>query len=243
MNDFKPGEFRITDKGMKIWNLPEGSAILDMGCGQGETVEYLNNKYGFKTSGIDFSMGMINKGLERNSTLDIQFGDVGFLDNYKSYTFDGAMLECVLSLADMPDEVLHEAYCVLKKGGKFFISDLYIKEPEEEFLINLKNQVELEKNISHAENECSTECADEHKNRPVEFRTEGKFLLKPLVEQLEGIGFVNILWEDCSVELDNYVAEKIMLEGSLGGVFCEEGLKKTGNYKTGYFMLTCEKPL
>lgn len=242
MNDFKPGEFRITKKAMEIWKLPKGSKVLDIGCGHGDTVEYLEKEYGYECSGIDLSMARIEEGKTRNPERNIKCGDGEFLDDYSSYSFDGVIMECTLSLINLPDEALHEAYCVLKKGGKLFLSDLYIKNPDPGFMKALQIEAEREKSKPHKEGECGTDCEEEHKNRVVDFRSDGRFLITPLIEQLAEIGYRNIAWIDCSLELENYVAEKLMKDGTLEGCLCDVALHPKDNFKTGYFMLTAEKP-
>ncbi len=242
MNDLKPGEFRITKKAMEKWKLPKGAKVLDIGCGSGETVEFLEKEYGFECSGIDLSMARIKEGKTRNPDMNIKYGDGEFLDDFSSFSFDGILMECTLSLINLPDEALHEAYCVLKKGGKLFLSDLYIKNPDPGFIRALQIEAERQSKKPHKEGECGTDCAEDHKKRLVSFRSCGRFLKEPLAEQLEEIGYRNIVWEDCSPELDSFVAEKLMKDGTLEDCLCGEALHPKDNFKTGYFMLTAEKP-
>lgn len=264
MNDVRTKKIKMTDQAMKMWHLPKGAEILDIGCGQGEAVEYLEKEFGYKPRGIDISKEMIEQGLERNPNLNIQQGDGEFLDGFLSYTFDGVLMESVLALIGLPDEALHEAYCVLKKGGKLFISDLYIKDPDADLLKAVKMEAENDRNTPHHHdhesggcgtghseadgskhkegNEGCSDCSDcgecdgeahehdhenihleESRHRAVVFRSEDKFLIEPLIQQLEEIGYININWKDCSEEL----AESIMDSKSL---------------QAGYFMLTAEKP-
>lgn len=243
MNDFKPGEFRITKKAMERWKLPKGSKVLDIGCGLGETMEFLEEEYGYECSGIDLSMARIKEGKTRNHKLDIKYGDGEFLDDFTSFSFDGVLMECTLSLINLPDEALHEAYCVLKKGGKLFLSDLYIKDPDSGFVRAHQIEAKRQRSKPHKEGECGTDCEEEHRGRPSGFRASGRFLKEPLLEQLEELGYRNIIWEDCSPELDSFVAEKLMRDGTLEGCLCEETLHPKDNFKTGYFMLTAEKPI
>lgn len=242
MSNFRPGEFRITQEAMEIWKLPRGAKVLDVGCGLGETMEFLEKEYGFECSGIDLSMARVKEGKTRNPDLDIKYGDGEFLDGFSSYSFDGVVMECTLSLINLPDEALHEAYCVLKKGGKLFLSDLYIKDPDEGFMKALKIEAERINSKPHKEGSCSTDCEEDHRNRPVSFRSDGRFLIDPLIEQLAEIGYRNISWKDCSQELDNFAAEKLMNDGTLEGCLCGDALHPKDHFKTGYFMLTAEKP-
>lgn len=242
MSLHRPGEFRITDSAFEIMQLSKGAEILDIGCGEGDTIKYLTEK-GYKMSGIDLKVGMVNKASELNSKAKITLGDGEFLDEFSSYSFDCVMMECVLSLINLPDEALHEAYCVLKKGGKLYISDLMIKNPDPAFAKALAIEAERLAKKPHEEGECHDDCAEEHKKRVVKFRGNGRFLVEQLIEELEEIGYINVQWKDFSMELDSYVAETILQEGSLDSCFCEEALNREDNHKTGYFMLVAEKPL
>lgn len=254
MSNFKQGKFNITNQALEIWNLPKDAEVLDVGCAQGETVEYLEKEYGYKACGIDISKDIIEQGLKRNPNLNIKYGDGEFMDEFLSYSFDGVMMKCVLSLIGFPDEALHEAYCVLKKGGKLLINDIYIKDPDPELLKAVELEVEKERNAPHDhdhnnnhdhEDECGSEHSEDgeehdhdHENVHIEepryrasiFRSNGRFLVTPLLEQLKEIGYTNISWKDCTTELENEYS-------------FEDNLKPHDKYETGYFMLTAEKPL
>lgn len=243
MSDLKPGGFRITDKAMELWKLPKGAKVLDIGCGSGEAVEYLEREYGYDCQGIDLSMARVKEGKARNPELRLEYGDGEFLDGFTSYSLDGVMMECTLSLINLPDEALHEAYCVLKKGGRLFLSDLYVKDPDPAFAKALAIEAERQKKKPHAEGECDTDCAEDHKKRVNTFRASGRFLIEPLLEVLCEIGYVNFTWLDYSQELNNFVAETMMREGGLEGCICDEALHPKDKFKTGYFLLTAEKPL
>ena len=120
----RPGELALTDKAIEIAGLKKGDRVLDIGCGEGDTVAHLM-ELGMEAEGIDMSLKMLNAAKEKHPGINVKMGDGEFLDDYSSYTFDAITMECVLSLINIPDEALHEAWCVLKKGGKLIISDLY----------------------------------------------------------------------------------------------------------------------
>jgi len=230
----RPGAFTITDRAMDIFDLPKGSKILEVGCGEGDTTERLEKHFGFDVSAIDMSMEMVRIAKERGLAANILLGDGEFLDEFSSHTFDGVVMECVLSLINLPDEALHESYCVLKKGGKLFISDLYLKKPEPGLLRSLDIEAQRLAKKPHDESSCSDDCADDHKKRLVNFRSGEVLLLEPLRKTLEDMGFQIIVEEDYSSELGSYLAESI-LNGQTN--LSKEPLPKD----TGYFLLVAEK--
>lgn len=236
----RPGDFRITDRGVELSGLKEGDRILDIGCGRGDTVNHLFRDRKMKAEGIDLSLSAVGEAKERYPGINVRFGDGEFLDDYSSFTFDGVFMECVLSLINIPDEALHEAYCVLKKGGRLIISDLYEREPEPGKVKAVRIEAERQSRIPHKEGDC-----DEDRERFVDFRFEGAFFKEPLIAQLEEIGYKVTAFEDFSKELEDYAAQTIMEEGSLDGLITNVKTtdERGGKRKLGYFLLVAEKPL
>ncbi|MDO4544801.1 MAG: methyltransferase domain-containing protein [Bacillota bacterium] len=239
MTIFRPGEFTITDRAVELANFKKGSKLLDIGCGEGDTIAHLTEDLGMEAEGIEMNLAMISNAKEKHPGINIKFGDGEFLDDYMSFTFDGVLMECVLSLINIPDEALHEAYCVLKKGGKLIISDLYEKDPDPEKLKAVKIEAERLSKIPHKEGDC-----EEDPVRFVDFRLDGAFFKEPLMAQLEEIGYKVIAFEDRSADLDSYVVETMMQDGNLDDLLTNvktedaEGKKR----KIGYFLLVAEKP-
>jgi ubiquinone/menaquinone biosynthesis C-methylase UbiE len=87
-------------------------------------------------------------------------------------------------LADNLTETLHEAYCVLKKGGKLVVSDFYIKDGEK---VNTENQGG------------SKNCLD------------GAFVPEELKTALTEMGFKILFWEDKNKELKDFTAALICI--------------------------------
>lgn len=240
MSVLRPGEFEITDRGIELAKLKEGSRVLDIGCGEGDTVNRLNTKYGMKAEGIEMSLPRISTAKEKYPGINVKFGDGEFLDEYMSFTFDAITMECVLSMINIPDEALHEAFCVMKKGGKLIISDVYEIDPDPKQVKAVEIEARRQAKIPHEEGDC-----EENPTRFVDFRFEGAFYKEPLIKQLEEeIGFKVLHFEDRTKNLEDYVAQTLMDEGSLEGLCTnlktEVGGKKR---KIGYFLLVAQKPL
>ena len=122
--------FTTTDRALELAKLEKAGRILDIGCGEGDVVAYLTEKYGMEAEGIDMNLEKIRIAKEKHPGIDVKFGDGEFLEDYSSFTFDGIFMQDVLPLINLPDEALHEAYCVLKKGGRLVIIDDYYTDPD-----------------------------------------------------------------------------------------------------------------
>ena len=149
----RPGGFEVTDRALEIADYKTGSRILDIGCGSGDTVDHLN-KMGLKAEGIDINLAKIDEAKKAFPGINIKFGDGGFLDDYMSFTFDGIMMECSLSIFPQPDEALHEAYCVLKKGGRLIITDYYEKDPDPQQVKAVAIEAARQARMPHNEGDC-----------------------------------------------------------------------------------------
>jgi arsenite methyltransferase len=231
----RPGGIEITEEAIKLCNFPKEAKLLDIGCGKGVSMEFIQNTYGFDIIGIDQSNEIIKQALSRNPKLNIKRGEADFLEDFPSFSFDGVLLECVLSLCKMQEEALHEVYCVLKKGGKLILSDLYLQ----------KNK-----------NNCCTQKVDnldnKEKNDIGRCCLSGAFEKEKLIKMLEDIGFHIVKWIDKTDVLKGFAAKAIMEFGSLEAFWNEvlpQDIDKESfisntvcNGKPGYFLLIAEKP-
>lgn len=236
MTLLRPGEFDITDRGIELAGLGKGDRCLDIGCGEGDTVAHLCEDMGIIAEGIDMNLSMISSAKEKHPGINVKFGDGEFLDDYMSFTFDGVLMECVLSLINIPDEALHEVYCVLKKGGRLIISDLYYREPDPKQMKAVKIEAERQSKVPHKEGDC-----EDSPKRFVDFRFEGAFYEAPLKKQLEEIGYKIIAFEDRSRELEEFAARHLMEGGNLEDLITD--VKPGSGKKLGYFLLVAEKPV
>lgn len=236
----RPGGLAITDRALEIANYKMGSRILDVGCGDGDTVAHLS-KMGLKAEGIDMSILRVNAAKEQYPGINVKLGDGSFLDEYMSYTFDGVMMECSLSMINQPDEALHEAYCVLKKGGRLIITDVYEIDPDPKQVKAVAIEAERQAGIPHQEGECDEGTS----MRFVDFRFEGAFYKDALIKTIEEeIGMKVLAFEDRTADLDNYLAQMLMDEGSLEGLCTDLKTEVNGKKrKIGYFLLVAQKPV
>jgi ubiquinone/menaquinone biosynthesis C-methylase UbiE len=124
----RPGGLALTKKAIEIAALPEGARILDVGCGEGETVALLIKEYGFDVTGVDKSSNLILKGKANHENLDLRCMEAEFLD-FDSKTFDAIIMECSLSVFRLQEEAVFEVYCLLKPGGKLIVTDMFQKTP------------------------------------------------------------------------------------------------------------------
>ncbi|MBQ6496316.1 MAG: methyltransferase domain-containing protein [Firmicutes bacterium] len=188
--------FTLTDRGLEIAAYKEGSRILDIGCGDGSTVDHLNKK-GYKAEGIEMNLAKIAEGKEQFPGIDIKLGDGSFLDDYMSFTFDGIMMEDSLREIGQPDEALHEAYCVMKKGGRLIIRDRYEPNPDPQQVKAVAIEAARRARIPYSEGDCEEGTPDHFVN----FRFDGKFFKEPLIRYMEDeVGFRVMTFEDHSEE-------------------------------------------
>ncbi|MBE6028765.1 MAG: class I SAM-dependent methyltransferase [Clostridiales bacterium] len=228
MSIARPGGFEVTDKALEKANYKMGSRILDIGCGEGDTVNYLN-KMGLKAEGIDINLAKIDDAKKNFPGIDVKFGDGGFLDDYMSYTFDGIIAECALSTMLQPDEALHEAYCVLKKGGRLIITDYYEKDPDSQKLKAIAIEAARQSRLPHNEGDCDAGTPSHF----TDFCFEGAFFKEPLIRMVEEeLGLHVLSFEDAGIEID---ADDIYTD-----VKTETDGKKR---KLGYFVLVAQKAI
>lgn len=146
----RPGGLKITKRLLEYCEFNSGDRIVDVGCGVGTTVEYLQNKYDLDVIGVDLSKTAVEMGKKRNPDLQLIEASAEKLP-FANNSMDGALAECSLSVMQYNSRVLAEINRVLVKGGKLAISDLYIRDEgtprsgkERNCLNGAKNYYELE---------------------------------------------------------------------------------------------------
>jgi phenylacetate-coenzyme A ligase PaaK-like adenylate-forming protein len=119
----RPGGLNLTTRLLGLCALPEAARVLDVGCGNGQTVQYLHEKRGADAWGIDVEPGAGERLLA---------GPAEALP-FEAGSFDAMLFECSLSVVHDPDAALGEAARVLKPEGVVYIADLYAQGQPAEF--------------------------------------------------------------------------------------------------------------
>jgi len=119
-----PGGFPLTKEVLSSLHVPHSSSVLDIGCGTGQTAEYLFNHFDCKVTAIDNHPVMIQKASERlHSKADVRYGNAKNLE-FADLTFDMVLTESVLSFTGAAQETLKEIHRVLKEKGTFLCNEM-----------------------------------------------------------------------------------------------------------------------
>lgn len=126
-----PGGLRLSKKILETLDIDEETKILDVGCGTGQTMAYIAERYGCKVTGIDVQEKMVEKANHRFKDLQLsiqcQRGDVESLP-FDRNSFDYILSESVLTFTDL-ENALKEIKRLLKESGTFIAVEM-VKEKE-----------------------------------------------------------------------------------------------------------------
>ena len=112
--------------------IPTDSAILDVGCGYGRTLNELYQLGYSHLTGIDFSQGMIKRGHDTFPYLDLNVKTSDRID-YPDDSFDAVILFAVLTcIHDNSGQksLISEIYRVLKPHGVLYVNDFLLNTDE-----------------------------------------------------------------------------------------------------------------
>lgn len=217
----RPGGFILTEKGVQFCKISSGDRVLDLGCGRGATVHYLDQNHAIRAVGIDPSEKLVREAKRSYPDAVFVLGRGEALP-FADGSFQCVFAECTLSLMNT-DLTLRQVHRVLADGGWFVITDVYAKK---------------------------TEAVGELEKFTVNSCMRGLHNLPLLQKKLEQAGFQIALFEDCSHYFKELLVKTVFSCGSMSAFWnaasggcvdgCEfqESLKKC---KPGYFILIVRK--
>jgi ubiquinone/menaquinone biosynthesis C-methylase UbiE len=120
-----PGGLRLTDRAARLAGLSPEMKLLDIGCGNGESLGHLSAKFGIIPYGIDISDEAIECARQKSNPHRAQLS-VGSAQSlpYEDSFFDAALCECVFSILDSFCGALAEIRRVLSPNGILIASDI-----------------------------------------------------------------------------------------------------------------------
>lgn len=123
-----------------INEINKGDTVVDLGSGAGFDAFIVSRKVGNagKVIGIDLSKDMLalaNKNAKKGNYTNVDFkkGDIEDLPLADGIA-DHVISNCVINLSLRKDKVYHEAYRVLKTGGRLSISDIILERELPDFI-------------------------------------------------------------------------------------------------------------
>lgn len=117
-----PGGFEITARAIHLCALLKDSVILDVGSGFGESLKFIEEKYGYRAIGIDNNKETVFSARSYgNNVLYADALNIPFPCEY----FDAVLFECSLSKISDEKKVLREVFRVLKPNGRAVVCDFY----------------------------------------------------------------------------------------------------------------------
>jgi len=112
---YENGRMERVDYEYVVDMVPEGSKVLDLGCGDGELMLRLARRKKCSVSGIEIDGAMVRKSIEKG--LCVLEADIDeSLRDYSSGSFDVVLLSQTIQVTRSPQAVLREMLRVGKRG-------------------------------------------------------------------------------------------------------------------------------
>jgi arsenite methyltransferase len=217
----RPGGLDLTRRALSFCAFSAAGPVLDVGCGEGATTAFLAHDRGFPAIGLDLSTEMLRSARQQNKGLKLIRARAEAIPIAEA-SMQGVFCECVLSLLPDPLAGLKEFHRLLSPGGYLILTDIYSRTNQTDpFLRRIPINTCLKGAVSQAE-------------------------IEGMVR--EG-GFNQLLWEDHSESLKQWMGQMIFAFGSMEAFWrsfiypfnpsdLQCALKNT---KPGYYLLIAQK--
>ena len=125
-----PGGFALTKEVLSAIDLIKGAAILEIGCGTGQTAEYIASSFDCTVTAIDNHPVMVEKAVARlkQKNVEVKYEDAARL-SFPDQTFDFVLAESVISFTSSVDQALSGIARVLKKDGVMVAVEMTTEKP------------------------------------------------------------------------------------------------------------------
>ena len=182
----RPGGEALTQRMIELTRPATGDLLLDAGCGGGTSMMLLRENVTCRAVGIDFDQGLATEA--QHNGLSVAQADMAQLPLLTG-TVDTVLCECAWNLTDK-QQALAEFVRVLRPGGLLALSDIYLRNLEDEH------------------------CKGAWPNRSCFFQATD---LETVREMVSKAGFEILQLEDHSSLLKRTAAEFVFAHGSLLG--------------------------
>jgi SAM-dependent methyltransferase len=199
----RPGGPQLTARAVFCGNWQPGQRVIDIGCGNGGTLDYLR-RCGLQAIGVDISQAMLRQTKRQDNELDVvqaSGDDLPFADA----SADGILAECSLSLLPNAAKALSEFHRVLRPGGRLVVTDVYARHPQ------------TIDPIAHDLPPCFSGVLEKERT----------------IRQLETVGFGIDNWEDHSDVLKAFITRFIFEHGSLEALWGGSAERSLPTGRTG----------
>lgn len=129
------GGLEATEKILELCHVGEGSYILDVGCGAGQSSCYIARKYGCRVVGVDINEMMIERSKERaeregvKDMVEFRVADAQDLP-FADDVFDAVITESVTAFPEDKQRAVNEYARVTKPGGYVGLNEgTWLKTP------------------------------------------------------------------------------------------------------------------
>lgn len=126
MKELRPGGKELTLNALSFCPVKQSTRILDVGCGNGESLVLIREKYACFTVGIEPDDERRHRALSVNPGVKICAATAENIP-FANQSFDIVLTECTASLFEHPMIAFAEIGRVLRPGGQLILNDVYAK--------------------------------------------------------------------------------------------------------------------